>query len=235
MALMVSTRLWLGGAISTRRDQRLLTRLVALIAAAAVVAPLLLVVDGFASYVDAFRQAFRTRVHHGGRGAPRKVPWPEVCIGQVVKHTCGRRVIEVSRRVVQGASQTVDRLLGATPGCLVLNTAYIERLNGTFRARLAPLARRTHHLAHRKELLHAGMYLVGVLYNFCTYHASLGLASGERRTPAMAAGITDHCWTVKALLWTRVPPPRWEPPKQRGRRSKAIQQLIERWSHHDHD
>src|ERR687894_1310204 len=57
MAMMVSTRLWLGGAISTRRDQRLVTRVVALIAASAVVAPLLLVVDGFASYVDAFRQA----------------------------------------------------------------------------------------------------------------------------------------------------------------------------------
>src|SRR5215210_23994 len=67
MAMMVSTRLWLGGAVSTRRDQRLIQQVVALIAASAVVAPLLLVVDGFASYIDAFQQAFRTRVHHGGR------------------------------------------------------------------------------------------------------------------------------------------------------------------------
>ena len=230
MALMVSTRLWLGGAISTRRDQRLITRLVALIAAAAIVAPLLLVVDGFASYIEAFRLAFRTRERSGKRGAPRKVPWPDLCIGQVVKQTCGRRVVGVTRRVVQGRSQTVGRLLKETPGCLVLNTAYIERLNGTFRARLARLARRTHHLAHRKEMLHAGMYLVGALYNFCTYHTSLMLASGEQRTPAMATGLTDHCWTVQELLWKRVPPPRWEPPKQRGRRSKAMQQLIERWT-----
>ena len=144
-------------------------------------------------------------------------------------------MVGVTRRVVQGSSATALRLMMQTPGCRVLNTAYIERLNGTFRARLAPLARRTHHLVHRKELLHGGMYLVGTLYNFCTMHASLTVASGQQRTPAMAAGITDHCWTVKALLWTRVPPPRWEPPKQRGRRSKAMQQLIERWSHHDHD
>lgn len=230
MALMVSTRLWLGGAISTRRDQRLIIRLVGLIAAAAVVAPLLLVVDGFASYIQAFRLAFRTRERTGKRGAPRKVPWPDLAIGQVVKHTCGRRVVGVSRRLVQGTTQMVDRLLGQTPGCLVLNTAYIERLNGTFRARLAPLARRTHHLAHRKELLHTGMYLVGTLYNFCTYHTSLELPSGEQRTPAMAAGITDHCWSVQEVLWKRVPPPRWEPPKHRGRRSKAMQQLIERWT-----
>ncbi len=229
MAMMVSTRLWLGGVISTRRDQRLITRLVALIAACAVVGPLLVVVDGFRSYVDALRLAFRTREHRGGRGAPRKVPWPDLCIGQVVKQYCGKRVGGVSRRVVQGSQQMVERLVRAVPGCLVLNTAYMERLNGTFRARLAPLARRTHHLVHRKELLHSGMYLVGTLYNFCTYHASLTLASGQR-TPAMAVGITDHCWSVEELLWQRVPPPRWLPPKQRGRRSKAMQKLIEQWA-----
>ncbi len=230
MAMMVSTRLWLGGVISTRRDHALITRLVGMIAACALVAPLLLVVDGFASYVDAFRRAFRTRDHHGGRGAPRKVPWPDLTIGQVVKQYVGKRVVGVTRRLIQGTTATAVRLMGQTPGCLVLNTAYIERLNGTFRARLAPLARRTHHLVHRKEVLHGGMYLVGALYNFCTVHASLTLATGQPRTPAMAAGITDHCWTVGELLWHRVPSPRWSPPKQRGRRSKVMQQLIERWA-----
>ena len=230
MALMVSTRLWLGGVISPRRDQRLITRLVALLAACAVLAPLLIVVDGFRSYVDAVRRAFRTPEHSGGRGAPRKVPWPALCIGQVVKQYCGKRVVGVSRRGVQGSSQMVDRMVRQTPGCLMLNTAYIERVNGTFRARLAPLARRTHHLAHRKEVLHAGMYLVGTLYNFCTYHASLTVATGQQQTPAMAAGITDHRWSVQELLWQRVPPPRWSPPKQRGRRSKTMQQLIEQWA-----
>ncbi len=230
MAMMVSPRLWLGGVISTRRDHALITRLVALIAACAVVAPLLLVVDGFKSYIEAFQRAFRTREHTGRRGAPRNVPWPELVIGQVVKQYCGKRVVGMQRRLVQGATSTMTRLLEQTPGCLVLNTAYIERLNGTFRARLAPLARRTHHLVHRKEMLQAGMYLVGALYNFCTVHASLTLVSGQQQTPAMAAGLTDHCWSVEELLWHRVPPPRWSPPKQRGRRSKAMQQLIERWA-----
>ena len=230
MAMMVSPRRWLGGVISTRRDHALISRLVALIAACAIVAPLLLVVDGFSSYIDAFRRAFRTREHHGGRGAPRKVPWADLTIGQVVKEAVGKRVVGVRRRLIQGTTATVGRLMAQTPGCLVLNTAYIERLNGTFRARLAPLARRTHHLVHRKELLHAGMYLVGALYNFCTEHASLTLASGQQQTPAMAAGLTDHCWSVGELLWHRVPPPRWQPPKQRGPRSKATRELIERWA-----
>lgn len=230
MALMVSTRLWLGGVISTRRDQALITRLVSPLAACAIVAPLLLVVDGFTSYIEAFRRAFRTREHSGGLGAPRKVPWADLTIGQVVKEYAGKRVVGVRRRLIQGTMATAVRLMAKTPGCLVLNTAYIERLNGTFRARLAPLARRTHHLVHRKEVVQAGMYLVGALYNFCTVHASLRLASGQQQTPAMAAGITNHCWSVGELLWHRVPPPRWEPPKHRGRRSQATQKLIEQWA-----
>jgi len=47
--------------------------------------------------------------------------------------------------------------------------------------------------------------------------------------PAMAAGITDHCWTVRELLSVHVPPPRWTPPKRCGRRSRALHRLIERW------
>jgi transposase-like protein len=230
MAMMVSTRLWLGGVISTRRDEALITRLVQLVAACALLAPLLIVVDGFSSYVEAVRRVFRTREHPGGRGAPRRVPWPELCLGQVVKQYAGKRVVGVTRRLRQGSSAVAERLLAQTPGCRVLNTAYIERLNGTFRARLAPLARRTHHLVHRKEVLHVGMYLVGTLYNFCTVHASLTLGSGQQRTPAMAAGLTDHCWSVQEFLCHRVPPPRWQPPKRRGRRSKALQHLIDRWA-----
>ena len=76
MALMVSTRLWLGGAISTRRDQRLLTQVVALIAASAIVARLLLVVDGFASYVDALRPAFRPRCLMADAARRAKCPGP---------------------------------------------------------------------------------------------------------------------------------------------------------------
>ncbi len=229
MAMMVTTRLWLGGVTSPRRNQDLITRLVAIIAACAQCAPLLLLVDGLASYVPAFRAAFRTRQPSGGVGAPRKVPWPDLVIGQVIKRTQGRRLVNITRRVVQGTTATLVRLLWQEPGCLVLNTAYIERLNGTFRARLAPLARRTHHLVHRKEVLHASMYLVGAVYNFCTHHASLTTTDGTPRTPAMAAGITTQRWTISDLLHHRVPPPRWQPPTRRGRRSTALQGLIDRW------
>lgn len=92
-----------------RHDQRLIERLVALIGASAVRAPLL--VDGVVSYLDAFLLAFRAPVRTGKRGAPRKVAWTELCIAQVVKHTHKRRVVEVSRRLRQGNMALAERLM----------------------------------------------------------------------------------------------------------------------------
>jgi transposase-like protein len=229
LAVQVSTRLWLGGAVSPTRDRALIDRLLAQVRACALVGALLLAVDGLSTYVGAARRAFRERVPTGGPGAPRKVIWAGLVIGQVVKERAQRRVVRVGHWIAHGTVMAAVALLQRT-GSAVLNTAYIERLNGTFRERLAGLARRTRHLVRQPAMLEAGMYLVGTVYNFCTEHESLTTARQQRRTPAMAAGLTDHCWTVGELLRYKVPPARWQPPRQRGRRSAALQQLAERWA-----
>ena len=71
------------------------------------------------------------------------------------------------------------------------------------------------------------MYLVGCAYNLCWSHDSLRLvapAGGAtkwiERTPAMAAGLTDHRWTMAELLRYQVPPPAWLASKRRGRPPK---------------
>jgi transposase-like protein len=233
LAMMVSTRLWLGGAVSAHRDRDLIGRLVACVAACATWGPLLFVSDGLSTYIDVVRKAFRTR-QPGTGGRPRLVGWPDLLIAQVVKQYTGRAVTGTKHRLVQGSVRLFLTLLWSTPGCQVLNTAYIERLNGTFRSCLASLGRRTRRSARRVTSVVSGMYLVGTIYNFCTTHSSLSSADAERQTPAMAAGITDHVWSVGELLRYRVPPARWEPPRRRGRPSKAIQALIDRWrpDHH---
>jgi len=71
---------------------------------------------------------------------------------------------------------TVQTLLDQTQGGGQINTAYIERLNATFRARLAPLVRRGRALVQQQATLQVGVYLVGTVYNFCAYHTSLRLA-----------------------------------------------------------
>jgi hypothetical protein len=218
----------LGGAVSPRRDRELITRLVTLVAACAQWGPLLFVTDGLSTYIDVVRKAFRTR-QTGTGGRPRLLPWPDLAIAQVVKQYAGRAVTGTVHRLVHGSTCLFLTLLWSIPGCQVLNMAYIERLNGTFRSCLAVLGRRTRRSARNLATVARGMYLVGTVYNFCTTHDSLPNGDGRRQTPAMAAGITDHVWTVNELLHYRVPPPRWEPPRRRGRRSKMLQALIDRW------
>ena len=228
LAMMVSTRLWLGGAVSAHHDRALIGRLVAIVAACAQCGPLLFVSDGLTIYIDMVRKAFRTR-HLGTGGRPRLRIWPDLAIAQVVKQYAGRAVTGTIHRLVQGSAQVFLTPVWSTPGCQVLNTAFIERLNGTFRSRLAVLGRRTRCAARRAATVTRGMYLVGTVYNFCSVHSSLTLENGGLQTPAMAAGVAEHVWTVSELLHYRVPPSHWQPPRRRGRRSKAVQALVERW------
>ena len=227
-AMMVKTRWWLGGAVSAQRDRPLIRRLIERVRRCAAHRPLLVCPDGLVASIRAMRETFRDPVHTGTGGRPRLRPWRNVLIAQVVKRDERRRVVETERRIIDGTPARVETLRRRSQGDGVINTAYIERLNATFRARLLALTRRGRALARRTLTLQHGMSLIGTVYNFCTPHASLTPSSGGT-TPAMAAGITDHCWTVQALLSFHVPPPRWTPPTQRGRPSHALKRLIVRW------
>jgi transposase-like protein len=232
LAIMVQTRLWLGGEVSEQRDLPLIRRLIERVRRCAARRPLLVCTDGLVSYIRAIRETFRDPVPTGQSGRPRLRPWRNVLIAQVVKRYERRRVVETDRRLVDGTPTRVETLRRRSQGNGVINTAYIERLNATFRERLAPLARRGRALARQTLTLHEGMFVVGTVYNFCTPHESL--SSAQKTTPAMAAGITDHRWTMHELLSWHVPPPRWTPPKQRGRPSHMLKRLIERWcGNHD--
>ncbi len=228
-ALMTSTRLWLGGTVSEHRDRALITRLIERVRRCAWHGPLLLVTDGLSAYGTALTRVFREKVARGGRGRCRLQVWVGLCYAQVVKRYQERRVVAVERRIKRGDIEPVEALRHKAHAASVLNTAFIERLNATFRQRLISLVRRTRSLARRTATIEQGMWLVGTLYNFCTPHDSLRGARGRTQTPAMAASITDHCWSVKELLWYRVPPPRWRPPKRRGRVSQAMKLKIMQW------
>ena len=236
MAMMVGARLWLGAAVSVKRDEALLQALFRHVRACALARPLLVVTDGLNAYFSVIRAAFRSSLPGRGRGRPWMIHWPDICIGQVAKQYQGRRTSGIIRRVLQGSPKMVADLIAASGG-KDLNTAYIERLNATFRNRLASLARRSRALLRKPETLTPLVYLMGSVYNFCSQHQSLRLklwvgSHGFRwvqRTPAMAAGLTDHCWTVKELLLYRLPIPPWSPP-HRGSRSATELALMERWA-----
>lgn len=208
MAIQVPTRLWLGGEVGPRRDTSLIRQLAVTVHLQALVRPILLVTDGLSSYVHAWKRVFVHRLR-GPRGGPCRVPWEERVIARVIKCYEKLRAIGVDCRLLaHGRPEILPLVCRAGQ---VLNTAYLERLNATFRQRLCSLVRRGRCLLRRQAVLEQAMYLVGCVYNFCTPHQSLRVRPAEgaawtARTPAMAAGITDETWRVGDLLEYRIPP-----------------------------
>lgn len=221
LAMMVSTRLWVAGVVSPTRDRQLADRLLHQVRACSQAACALLIsTDGWAAYPGSITRAFREKVKEtAGRGRPCLRIWPDLCIATVIKRTEKKRVVEVTRKMTRGALAQASRLLYRSRGGTTLNTAFIERLNGTMRERLAALTRKCRHAARRLGALSHGMYLIGCTYNFCWPHHELSKAThlGQPCTPAMASGLTDHVWKVKEVLTYKVAPAPWVEPKRRGR------------------
>jgi len=224
LSMMVSTRLWLGGVVSLTRDTALADRMMRQVRACSQAACALLVcTDGWAAYPNSIKRAFRDKVKETvGRGRASLRVWPQLCIATVIKRTEKNRVVEVTRKMTLGVLEQASRLLQASQGGTALNTAFIERLNGTMRERLAALTRKCRHAARRLEALSNGMYLIGCTYNLCWPHHELSKAKhkGFACTPAMASGLTNHIWRVGEVLTYKVAPAPWVEPSRRGRPRK---------------
>jgi IS1 family transposase len=220
LAMMVSTRLWLAGTVRVSRDKGLADALMHQVRrCAAPWRPLLVLTDGWAAYPGSIGRAFREKVKETiGVGRACLRVWPELHIGTVIKRTEKKRVVQITRQMARGLLEQAEKLLQLSGGGSMLNTAFIERLNGTFRERLASLTRKSRHAASRLQGLHSGMYLIGCTYNFCWPHHELSKAShvGHPCTPAMASGLTDHVWRVGELLTYKVAPAPWIEPSRRG-------------------
>jgi transposase-like protein/IS1 family transposase len=231
LAIDVSTRLWMAGVVSGSRDKALAEQLLRQVRACCQgLRALLVCTDGWAAYPNSIKRAFREKVKKtAGRGRACLEVWPDLCIATVIKHVKKKRVVEVSRKMTLGTLEQAQKLLQTTRGGTQLNTSFIERFNGTMRERLASLTRKCRHAAHRLETLETGMYLIGCTYNFCLPHQELSKSKhvGHLCTPAMAAGLTDHLWSVSELLCYKVAPAPWVEPKRRGRpRKHPVADLI---------
>jgi transposase-like protein len=238
MAIMVSTRLWLGGAVSAYRDTALLQQMARQVRAIALCRPLLLAVDGLNIYLTVLLDAFRTGIPRlpGQIGRMTLVRWPNIALVQVIKSKQAG-TWDIRRIIVQGEQAMIDCLLKTTQGGGMINTAYIERLNATFRQRLACLFRRTRHLARQSQTLQDSMYVLGCVYNFCDFHHSLRLRLSVgrhgfrwvQRTPALAAGLADHRRTLVELFAHKTPPRPWLKKQGRGRFPNQLKKRLQRY------
>jgi hypothetical protein len=175
--------------------------------------------DGFTCYLAALIAAFHvvtTLARTGKRGRPRKprcAPHPALVYGQLVKQKKQGKRLTLSTRVVLGAERLTQR-------GLTISTALGERVNLTLRQALAPLARKTSSFCQDRERMRQRVVLFQGFYNMARPHMSLRqpLPLHERtrsgaiqprwreRTPAMAAGLTDHVWTLRELLTAKFEP-----------------------------
>jgi IS1 family transposase/transposase-like protein len=143
---------------------------------------------------------------------PRWMPQSELLYAQVVKSYRRRRIVGVKHRVVFGTLAAVRQVL-ARHGWKI-NTAFVERLNLGFRQHVAAIGRRVNTLCKREAGLRQQLALFQVYHNFVLPHASLrlplpqpkltrGTGSPQQwrpQTPAMAAGLTDHVWSLREVL-----------------------------------
>jgi IS1 family transposase/transposase-like protein len=206
--------------------QRMVHRVVQMLAPHCI--PLCLT-DGLKEYGTAFLTHFGSwaqperRQDKGPLPKPRWMPLSALLYAQVVKSYRRRRIVGVTYRVVFGAIEQVQQVLAVCGR--KINTAFVERLNLDIRQRVAAVGRRVNTLCQGEDGVRQQLVIYHTYDNFCLPHASLRQplwvpeptnGSGSVKvwrpyTPAMAAGLTDHVWSLKEVLLYRVPP--WPQPQ----------------------
>jgi IS1 family transposase len=162
--------------------------------------PELVTSDEYAAYPEALRSVFgeeRTppRTGRPGRPAgPRRVLPEGMCHAAVHKTRVRGRVAAVEERVAFGELRQGERV----------STSYVERHNATDRHRNARKGRKTYRFSKDWDVHLAMTRFTMLSANFCwpvrTLRVRAGRRRWRRRTPAMAAGLTDHIWSLEEWL-----------------------------------
>ena len=162
--------------------------------------------DEYPAYKKAILEVYGEEVRPprtGKPGRPKaayKVPPPELKYATVHKTRKKGRVVKVSIKVIFGAIVVVLAALAQSLVSQAINTSFIERQHGTDRNRNARKARRSYCFSKKWKVHEAVTYFTMYSYNFCWAVRTLREKDGEggwqQRTPAMAAGLTDHIWPL---------------------------------------
>jgi hypothetical protein len=166
--------------------------------------------DDYPAYETAILHAYGQTItppRTGKRGRPRapyQVPPPGLTYATVTKRREKGRVVEVGTRAVFGTVAAVLMALGLSKVSRAINTAFVERENGTDRHRNARKARKSYRFSKDWRYHEAVTFLSLYCYNFCWPVRTLTTADAEgrrvKRSPAMAAGLTDHIWSMAEWL-----------------------------------
>lgn len=172
--------------------------------------------DGYGVWVTPPRQGSRGRFPK-----PRRCPPADLCYAVVVKQREQGRIVRVTTRIVYGTQEQLQRALQDAPTSTTINTAGVERNNLTVRQHSRRLGRKVNAFSKDRDYLEHQLMLAFAYYHFVVPHRGLrqrlpkpiptkGPHATHKKwkevTPAMAADLTDHVWTMDELLSFRVPP-----------------------------
>jgi IS1 family transposase len=174
---------------------------------------LLITTDEHAPYESAIRAVYgveQPRPRRPGPGRPPKpervIP-PELCYATVRKRREGGRVVEVVRTVVFGTLILLGALLSRSTASTAVNTSFVERNNGTDRHQNSRKRRKGYGFSKELGMHRAASFFIGYSYNFCWPVRTLRIRQPDgtwsARTPAMAAGLSDHVWSLEE--WVTYP------------------------------
>jgi MFS superfamily sulfate permease-like transporter len=167
--------------------------------------------DELPHYADGLKELFHTLKPNeptGRRGRPRnpeKVVDAQLDYATVHKTREKGRVVKVEKKIVFGSADRIERRMAELPS-KTINTSYVERSNLNWRIWDAHLTRKTLMFAKSLRWLKAKFAICIAFYNFIRPHETLSRGNDRvfrPKTPAMAADITNHQWTIKELLSNR--------------------------------
>lgn len=169
--------------------------------------------DDYPAYETALLNAYGQEVATTATGRPTrkmlpdKAPPPGMNCATVEKRREKGRVVEIVTRVVFGTMAAVQAVLAGSKASRQINTSFLERQNATDRHHNARKVRKTYTFSKDWRVHEAMTYFTMYSYNFCWSVRTLNERDDQghwrRRTPAMAAGLADHVWTMRE--WIMMP------------------------------
>ena len=170
----------------------------------------LITTDGYPAYKEAILEAYGETVTPPRTGKPGRPQSPYKVASKgltyaVVEKTREKgRVVKIATRIVFGTIAAVAAALAMSSASSSVNTSFVERQNGTDRHRNARKARKTYRYSKDYRYHTAVTYLSMFTYNFCWPVRTLRIkneqGSWQPHSPAMAAGLTDHLWSISEWL-----------------------------------
>jgi IS1 family transposase len=145
--------------------------------------PVQLTTDGHRPYLVAVDEVFGNHIDYAVIRKLYGVPRPHWMSPKVRRPDTPSQCIAAKKEVISGR-----------PDHGYISTSYVERQNLTMRMSMRRFTRSTNAFSKKVENLAAAVSLHFMHYNFARKHQTLGV------TPAMAAGISDHVWTVEEIV-----------------------------------